>query len=125
MQFRSVEEAYITLAEYVQAFIDKRRWNEAGCEMKVYENMAKASQWLVYEDVRDELGGFEAHPDAMWKGLDAAIFLRDDILSTTGERIWGLTFTLFPEGKFKIEYDYNQPEDYEYTDNLSSKPSSA
>ena len=116
MQFRSVEEAYMALAEYVQAFIGTRRWNQAGCDMKVYGNMARASQWLIYEDVRDELGGFEAHPDAMWKGLDAAIFLRDDILSTTGKRAWGLTFTLFPDGKFKIEYDYNRPEDYEGKD---------
>jgi hypothetical protein len=32
------------------------------------------------------------------------------------DRIWGLTFTLFPTGKFKIEYDYNKPEGYEETD---------
>jgi hypothetical protein len=46
----------------------------------------------------------------------AALFLRDELLRTTGDRIWGLTFTLFPTGKFKIEYDYNKPEGYEETD---------
>ena len=46
--------------------------------------------------------------------------LRDDLLATTGARIWGLTFTLHPEGKFKIEYDYNKPEDYEETDETIS-----
>ena len=31
----------------------------------------------------------------------------------TGDRIWGLTFTLYPTGKFNLEYDYNKPENYE------------
>lgn len=47
---------------------------------------------------------------------DACIFLRDDLLKTTGQRIWGLTFTLFPDGKFRIEYNYDKPEGYEETD---------
>jgi hypothetical protein len=47
---------------------------------------------------------------------DAALYLRDDLLRTTGQRIWGLTFTLYPTGKFKIEYDYNKPEGHEETD---------
>lgn len=47
---------------------------------------------------------------------EACIFLRDDLLKTTGQRIWGLTFTLFPDGKFRIEYDYDKPEDCEETD---------
>ena len=50
----------------------------------------------------------------------AALYLRDDLLKTTGQRIWGLTFTLYPTGKFKIEYDYNKPEGYEETDEAIS-----
>jgi hypothetical protein len=49
---------------------------------------------------------------------DACIFLRDDLLATTKERIWGLTYKLFPDGKIKIEYDYNKPADYEETDEV-------
>lgn len=51
---------------------------------------------------------------------DAALYLRDDFLRTTGDRIWGLTFTLYPTGKFKIEYDYNKPEGYVETDETIS-----
>ncbi len=51
---------------------------------------------------------------------NSILFLRDDLLETTGERIWGLTFTLFPNGKFNIVYDYNKPEGYEETDELIS-----
>ena len=47
---------------------------------------------------------------------DACIFLRDNLLATTGQRIWGLIFTLYPDGKFNIEYDYNKPEGYEESD---------
>ena len=49
---------------------------------------------------------------------DPCLFLRDDLLRTTGQRIWGLTFTLFPDGQFKIEYDYNKPEGYEESDEV-------
>ena len=51
---------------------------------------------------------------------EAALFLRNDQLRTTGQRIWGLTFMLYPTGKFKIEYDYDKPEDYEESDELIS-----
>ena len=44
---------------------------------------------------------------------DAAIFLRDDLLKTTGHRAWGLTYTLLPSGKMNIEYSYDKPEDYD------------
>ncbi|WP_162578040.1 hypothetical protein [Variovorax sp. PBS-H4] len=47
---------------------------------------------------------------------DACIFLREDLLKSTGQRIWGLTFTLYPDSKFNIEYDYNKPLEYEETD---------
>lgn len=52
--------------------------------------------------------------------MSAARFLRDNLLKTTGQRIWGLTFTLYPSGKFNIEYDYNKPEGYEETDETIS-----
>jgi len=116
MQFKSVEDAYLMLANYVQAFIGARQWDEAGCQMRVFGKMARGSQWLIDKGIRDEQGGFEADQNAIWGGLDAAIFLRNNILATTGDRIWGLTFTLYPDGRFSIEYDYNKPEGYEDTD---------
>lgn len=41
------------------------------------------------------------------------VCFRDEHLRTTGRRIWGLTFTLYPDGKYHIEYDYRKPADYE------------
>jgi hypothetical protein len=47
---------------------------------------------------------------------EVCLFLREFMLKTTGHRIWGLNFTLYPDGKFDTEFDYNKPEDYEETD---------
>ncbi|MFC3627495.1 hypothetical protein ACFOKJ_15355 [Vogesella amnigena] len=46
--------------------------------------------------------------------------IRDCIMNEGGCRIWGLTFTLYPGGKYEIEYDYNKPADYEDTEDTIS-----
>jgi hypothetical protein len=116
MKFNTVETAYSALADYLQAFVGDRRWDAATVDMKVFETMAKGAQSFEYQGLIDATGGFEGASDAIWTGLDAAIFLRDDLLKTTGQRIWGLSFTLYPTGKFNIEYDYDKPEGHEVTD---------
>lgn len=108
-----LEERYKFLGRYLLAFIGSRAWDVAVCQLRIYSKMASGSHWLVKDEKKDESGGFEKDPDALWVGLDAGVALRDQILETTGQRIWGLTFTLYPDGKFNIEYDYNKPEDYE------------
>lgn len=120
MAFSTVEEAYSGLASYLIAFIGGRSWDMASANFRVFSTMANCSQWLEHLGSKDESGGFETSSDAIWTGLDAALFLRDDLLKTTGQRIWGLTFTLYPDGKFNIEYDYNKPEGYEETDDAIS-----
>ena len=114
----TVEEAYQNLGQYVLAFIGDRPWDAAGCRMSVYGKMASGYQWLTWQGQKDDKGGFEGHTDSIWKGLEAATFLRDDLLRNQGQRIWALEFRLAPDGTFKIEYDYNQPDDYEETDAL-------
>jgi len=42
--------------------------------------MASGSQWLMYQGKKYEEGGFETTPESLWEGLDAALFLRDDLL---------------------------------------------
>lgn len=115
----SVEDACSAIASYLLSFIGTRHWEEAGCHFKIYSEMASGSQWLVNGNETDKKGEFVDY-DAVWAGLDAARFLRDDLLATTGDRIWGLNFTLYPDGKFNIEYDYNKPADYEETDEVIS-----
>jgi hypothetical protein len=106
-------QAYAKLAAYVLAFIDDREWDSAGCTMSIFNKMATGTQWLSNKNNLDKLGGFSKNPTAIWDGLDSAIFLRDSLLKATGDRIWSLTFTLHPEGKFKIAYDYTKPDGYD------------
>lgn len=112
MSIHSVEDAYSKLGTYVITFVAGRPWDSAGCSMQIYASMARGAQWLRHGNELDESGGFDRNPGAIWEGLDAALFLRDDLLKTTGDQIWGLTFTLYPTGKFKIEYSYDKPEGY-------------
>ncbi|MGE4457597.1 MAG: hypothetical protein AB7E13_11755 [Arcobacteraceae bacterium] len=58
-----------------------------------------------------ELNGL-IYPDDKLRMSKALFFIRDQILQETGKRIWGLTFTLYPDGKHEIEYDYNVPEGF-------------
>lgn len=114
----SAEQAYEAIGKYLLSFIGARPWETATCRLRVYSEMASASHWLTMNGVVDESAGFEESQDAMWTGLEAAVFLRDDLLKTSGQRIWGLTFTLFPDDKFDIEYEYNMPEGYEEMDEI-------
>jgi hypothetical protein len=118
MSINNVELAYEKIANYLTAFIGHRYWDSATCHFRIFAKMASGNQWLIFKGVVEREGDFVSKPDAVWDGLDAAIFLRDDLLRTTGQRIWGLSFTLFPDGQFKIEYDYNKPEGYEESDEV-------
>jgi hypothetical protein len=114
---KTVEDAYQVIA---RALIDSADsgWDKLLFDTRILSTNCSAmclSGFLV--DVESSLNfGFEK----VFLVNDAAIFIRDNLLRSTGERIWGLTFTLYLDGKFNIEYDYNKPEDYEETDEAIS-----
>lgn len=112
--FETVEEAYHAIGAAALAFPKERAWNFVYGKYGLLTNMVSAEWGIEYDGTVDETG--TAPPKELRDpSMDAAIYLRDDLLRTTGARIWGLTFTLYPTGKFKIEYDYNKPEGYEET----------
>lgn len=110
----TVEEAYEMLAESIVDFIKDRNWNQGICKCQILSQMASASHSFTYQGSEDQTA--LGWPKKGISAGGAALFLRDDLLKTTGQRIWGLTFTLFPDGKFRIEYDYEKPEGYEETE---------
>lgn len=114
----AVEDAYQILAQTVLDFVKSRDWDKAYCRCQIFGKMASSVHWLEYKNIEDKksLGW----PAPGLSASSAALFLRDDLFKTTGQRIWGLTFTLYPNGKFNIEYDYEKPEGYEETDELIS-----
>ena len=108
--------AYKKISQYCLSFVDDRTWDKIVVTFKILNGMSSARQYYVSEGIEYKKGGFTKNPDAVWEGLDAAKFLKDHMLKLTGDRIWGLTFTLYPTGKFEIEYDYDKPEDYDDSD---------
>lgn len=116
MSIHKVEDAYNELGKAVLDFAQDRQWEKGVCNCQIYNKMASSScALLIDERVINKALGWG---DSSIESGDAALFIRDDLLRTTGQRIWGLTFTLYPDGKFNIEYDYNKPEGYEETDEV-------
>lgn len=113
------EDAYQFLAELVMDFIATRAWDIAGVNARVTPGSVTVSEhWLMSKGKRDEQAVGWGSNEVLRSATNAVRVLRDDLLRTTGQRIWGLTFTLYPTGKFNIEYDYNMPEGYEETDEV-------
>ena len=110
---RSAEDAYHLLAQEILEFVGGRSWDLA---RGMYQILGKSSsqKWAIVD------GGCETRKGEvpLLDASPALFYLRDNLLQTTGQRIWGLTFTLWPNGKFKIEYDYDKPEGYEESDEV-------
>lgn len=112
--FNNIEQAYGAIAQILISRISSGNWKSLVVSCKILSLSAGRSVAKKI-DIFDNVEPFSCGLDA-GTILDAAVYLRDDILKTTGQRIWGLTFTLYPTGKFNIEYDYNKPDGYEETD---------
>ncbi|PNK61354.1 polymorphic toxin-type HINT domain-containing protein [Psychrobacter sp. FDAARGOS_221] len=54
--------------------------------------------------------------------MKLSVELRDKILELTGDRIWNLTFTLYPDGQFEIDYDYDKPDAKDLPDVNKERP---
>jgi hypothetical protein len=118
MSVNTVEQAYQVIAHDVLTFVNGREWSLVRGTYQVLNSMIASSWEMVNKDAVLLDGGGEQSLSETKNKTAAIRFLRDDLLRTTGRRIWGLTFTLHADGKFNIEYDYNKPEGYEETDEV-------
>lgn len=109
MTITSVEEAYSYLAKAMINASDMHSWTNLILKVQAYSDMVSSEFLIVMDENVDETKYVKSVSEAV-------LFLRNNLLATTGQRIWGLTFTLYPDGKFNIEYDYNKFEDYQETD---------
>ncbi len=109
--------AYQDIAHEIMAFINGQPWDEAGAKYEVFGKMISSEWWRKTGGELDQIGA--DIPNDISKQAKTSIYaLRKHLLELTGDRIWGLTFTLYPTGKFNIEYDYNKPANYEETDDV-------
>ncbi len=111
----TAEMAYETLARAVHKFPGDRAWQHAFGKYSILNEMVSVQWGVLSNGVIDQKGASPPR-NLISESMDAVLFLRDDLIRTIGQRIWGLTFTLYPDGKFTIEYDCNKPEGYEETD---------
>lgn len=108
---------YQAIADTLYVYIQQDRWDKAYAKIEIYGSMIRADEGFICGDtIFDEYR--EIPINLRVARIDAVLFLRNEILKNTGNRIWGLLFTLYPDGRFEVEYDYNKPEGYEETDDL-------
>jgi hypothetical protein len=112
----SLQQSYEVLAQSMIDLVQSRPWTKAVCECQIYDGMTSYTGWIENNGVVDDQSLDWMDIYRSYDAADAANFLKTYLLEKTGSRIWGLTFTLYPTGKFNIDYDYNKPEDYEEGD---------
>lgn len=119
----NLADAFNSLAKSLLYCIGDENWDYATSVIAILPGMTSSGYSWYYEGKRygyfDGIGylnGNEVPLDLLLEESDACFFLQSDLMQRTGDRIWGLTFTLYPTGKFEIDYDYNKPEDYDDSD---------
>ncbi|MFO1369045.1 MAG: hypothetical protein U1F46_08615 [Marinagarivorans sp.] len=102
------EDAYKFIAEEGLESIGALLWESIAIETIVYNRSTRSIYWAVTGDerVRTSVAPSDA---ASSRAFEAALFLRDDLLKTTGHLCYGFTFTLFKDGQFDIQYRYDNP----------------
>ncbi|MFC0821376.1 hypothetical protein [Moraxella marmotae] len=108
-------QQYEFFAQELLCFIGTQKWQKAYIKYEVYDQMISIERWFVFENQEFWFGNEIS--DEIWENSSKSVYyIRDMVLENTGHRIRGLVFTLYPDGKFEIEYDYNKPKDYDESD---------
>nr|WP_315848335.1 DUF6882 domain-containing protein [uncultured Rhodoferax sp.] len=114
----SAHKATEELSKALLDFVHGREWSSAELQAQVFEQAVFSS--CSYRSGEIIVSDGLDWPDSTIDTSSAAFFLRKEHLRTTGKRIWGLIFTLYPDGKYDIAYDYNKPEDYDDSDDAGT-----
>ena len=113
-ELNNCDMAIENISGFAQSLIDKnkhRNFNLAKVNFfEIFDSSYGTSPRLLNGD--EELTYISIPNDDDYNIFHSLLFLRDTIFKETGKRIWGLTFTLYPDGKHEIEYDYNVPEGF-------------
>lgn len=103
----TAELCYQILADYLIGNVGGEEWDTLILESEIYDSMTTASAYKIYLNEKIYLNAEYRN-----KRNKATLFLKDDIFRSTGERIWGLVFTLVKNGSMKINYSYDKPDNY-------------
>ncbi|WP_157174251.1 hypothetical protein [Herbaspirillum sp. GW103] len=114
-----LEDAYSQIANGILWFVQEDEWSCAKASASIWQRSTQVSYTRTVREKKITDDRFPPLNIAL-DSSDAFLFLRDKLLEMTGQRIWGMEFTLFPNGTFDIEYDYSKPIGYEESDELIS-----
>lgn len=118
MKVNNENQAYEILVNGLMAHLNNEDWKQMSNRIDIYDGMTQSSK-VIINTKGDKIDQYrELSNELLFAENDASLFLKNHIFELTGERIWGLTFTLYPDGKFELEYDYDKPEDYEETNEI-------
>lgn len=106
-----IDDAYQAIGETLASWATEE-FAKLTFSASIYERQCGGMHFTATTPYREEKQlAFE------WSGIsrisNASIILRDYVLETTKQRAWGIKYSLYPDGKFIIEYDYNKPPGYE------------
>jgi len=108
----NLEMAYEALTCSMLAFVQNRPWNKIYTNAEILDMSGTIPYFRVYQNKVFEENEYAPDIESDCGIFSALLYIRDQIFAQTGKRIWGLTFTLYPDGKYEIEYDYNVPEGF-------------
>lgn len=102
---------YQDLANSLLSDINSANWDKIILKADILVDNASSISFILYD--KENKINQELNFETVFNINDLLIELRNIMLNNTGHRIWGIIFTLFTDGKFEIEYDYNKPADYD------------
>lgn len=105
----NAEDAYKVFTDYALFRGGQYVWERFVLSIDIFEAGGNFSHYM-YDGTKKFQSKIPVPMEADFAVSDAAVFLRDDLLASSGERIWRLEFVLQNDGKFNITYDYNAPE---------------
>jgi hypothetical protein len=101
----TVEQAYEDIASALLTVVQDRSWSSIQTHVTIHTSMTEESVAIFDEDEIDRSRYIDS-PEVAGNVLRAALFLRDDLLKTRGDKISAFTATLLKNGKFRIDYEY-------------------
>lgn len=93
-------------------FANNRPWDKLIVSYQIFNSGTHPTKYILNFNGQDDNKYYDISSETGIKAMTELLSLRDKILEETGKRIWGLTLTLYQDGKYDIEYDYNVPEGF-------------
>lgn len=104
----NIEDAHKFIALNAIESVGDLAWDSIIAEVVIY-NTGGSYEYYAVTPVGKQRSRNATSMVSSRKNHEAGLFLRDDLLKTTGHLCYGFTFTVFKDGKFDIQYRYDNP----------------